>query len=178
RRRHDDRQRPRPEAFGQPHRQRRKRNHPRFDLRDVGGNQRQAAVVRPSLHVEQTLYRIGPKRIHGKPVQRVGRDGHDAAGKDPFCGFFDGVALRRLRIDRHTPHYESTIARCTAIAAAAMIAKSTKNTTRMLAPPRSPAKNGLMAMPTSDALVSMAISPFFAGLLGGADRKSTRLNSS
>src|SRR5882762_4555137 len=42
----------------------------------------------------------------------------------------------------------------TIAATIAIIARSTKNTVRIDAPPRNPAMNGLLAMPTSDALVS------------------------
>src|SRR5229473_5514952 len=52
------------------------------------------------------------------------------------------------------PRTVSVIVRRTAAATSAISATSTKNTIRIEVPPRNPATNGLLAIPTSDALVS------------------------
>src|SRR5207244_1328323 len=143
-----------PESIGQARSQRRQHVDMFLDLRTVGGNQRNAAVGRTSFRFEQSIHRRGVERIDGEAVERVGRQRDDLAEADPFRGFLDRIALRRLGIHEDAPHAVSTIVRRTTIAQPPMMARLTTNTARMFAPASSPATNGLIAMPVSDALVT------------------------
>ena len=132
----------------------------RGDLRDVGGDQRQRAVGGAALHREHARDGGRAERIGREPVQRVGRNRDDAAGANPLGGLLDGVALRRSGIDdtRDASAFQSTHQSFivdTAAASAAMHDAGRRGTRRgSRVPPRNPAMNGLLAMPTSDALVS------------------------
>src|SRR5204862_138857 len=114
------------------------------------------------------------RRIAGHVDDRRRRSARSASGVEqqidpPAERGLDGVGIRRRlgaadvrarrghgssAADKHTPHRDySIMLRRTTAATIAMTTRSIRNTARMLVPPSRPAMNGLLAMPTSDALV-------------------------
>jgi hypothetical protein len=159
RRRDQQRQRSRPVPFGQPRGRRRQRAEVLDDLPGIRGDERQRALGVTPFHHEHARDRGRRERIGRQAVERVGRHRHDAAVENPLRRFLNRITLRRSGVHDHTTHlhiigsFPVFIVRCTVTASSAINARSTRKTMRIDAPPRSPAMNGLLAMPTSEALV-------------------------
>src|SRR5207245_7176792 len=81
--------RTRPKQVGQRARNRRQRAKRGGDLIRIGGDQRERAFGRASLHREQTRHRGVAERIDREPVQRVGRHGDDTPRANDARGLLE-----------------------------------------------------------------------------------------